>query len=303
MKREIIFQAFNWRLEDILYHLPYIAHQGFSMIQVSPLQQHKEPDNPIWFLGYQPINFRIGNRLGGREELIRLCNEAKQNNIKIIVDCVFNHVANLSEEDPLTPSPEVDPAIRNRSDFFHEKRMIENYKDRYQCTQWGMELPDLNTANHELQDMMITYLKDLQSCGVDGFRMDAIKHIELPHEPGFGSDFWSRVLSSLDDRQNLFIYGELLFADTWLVDRYAEFMHVGVNNGSGSEEHKKIRWTFSHDDYLTFNLERPHAAEVLLDEWDFLLHHHRDSHVLFYPHFQQDIWKNPRMREINHRLG
>lgn len=303
MKREIIFQAFNWRLNDVLDHLPYIAHQGFTMIQLSPLQQHKEPENPIWFLGYQPTNFRIGNRLGCREELVTLCEESKKYGVKIIVDCVFNHVANACSDDSLVPSMEVEREIRERPDFFHEKRATENYEDRYQCTQWGINLPDLNTANHSLQDMMIAYLKDLQSCGVVGFRMDAVKHIELPGESYSGSDFWCRVLSSLEKRENLFIYGEILFADTWLVDQYAEYMLVGVNNGKGSQEEKKVRWTFSHDDYLTFNLARPNAGEVLLDEWDYLLYQHRESHVLFYPHSYQDIWKMPRMRDINHRLS
>ena len=41
MSKNIIFQAFNWKLQDIKRELPTIAEQGFNIIQTSPLQQHK----------------------------------------------------------------------------------------------------------------------------------------------------------------------------------------------------------------------------------------------------------------------
>ena len=61
MSKNIIFQAFNWRLQDIKRELPTIAEQGFNIIQTSPLQQHKEKDNSTWWLSYQITNFQIGN--------------------------------------------------------------------------------------------------------------------------------------------------------------------------------------------------------------------------------------------------
>ena len=64
MSREIIFQALNWKIEAIIENLEAINNQGFTMIQVSPMQQHKEPDNPTWWLAYQVTIFKIGNRLG-----------------------------------------------------------------------------------------------------------------------------------------------------------------------------------------------------------------------------------------------
>ena len=299
-QREIIFQAFNWRLNDIKDNLSKIAEQGFSIIQTSPLQQHKEKDNPTWYLGYQITNFKIGNRLGTKEDLRELCAVAEKYNIKIIVDCVFNHVANNGGgNQQLIPSNEVEDDIRNIPEFFHEARAIENYEDRYQCTQWGINLPDLNTSNHDLQNMMIEYLKDLQSHGVKGFRFDATRHIELPDDLWCGSDFWDRVLGHIDNKDKLFLYGEVIFSDTKLVDRYCKYMNVGVNNNSGSDKRKLIHWTFSHDDDLTFNLNRPKSKDILLNEWEYLLKSNRESHMLFYPCVSQDIWLDERMKYIN----
>ena len=61
-----------------------MKEQGFDAIQISPIQPLKEEGQIPWYLLYQPINFSIGNQYGSREELIKLCKESKENNIKII---------------------------------------------------------------------------------------------------------------------------------------------------------------------------------------------------------------------------
>lgn len=296
--REIIFQAFNWKLKDIEAHLPLISAQGFTMIQTSPMQDHKESSNPAWFLTYQPTNFKVGNRLGTRGDLRSLCAQADYYGLKVVVDCVVNHLANEVGRCNNSPSLETDPSLLARPDFFRERRTVENYDDRYQCTQFGIGMPDLNTHNHDLQQIIKDYLLDLQSLGVKGYRFDAAKHIELPDDEGFGSDFWPNVLD-LPHKDKLFFYGELLYVDTCLADRYSHFMNVGVNNGAGSDESKKVRWTFSHDDHLTFNLYRPEAHQHLLDEWSNLLGQHQKSHVLFYPQGEDSFWRSECMRNIN----
>lgn len=298
--REKIFQAFNWTIRAVIENFRKIVAQGFTVIQLSPLQQHKEKDNPTWFLGYQVTNFKIGNRLGNKEDLKELCDLARKYNIKIIVDCVFNHVANNGGGDQqLVPSVEVEEEIRNRKDFFHEAKAVENYEDRYQCTQWGINLPDLNTSNHELQNMMIEYLKDLLSQGVEGFRFDAMRHIELPDDAWCGSDFWDRILKHIENKEKLFMYGEVIYADTKLVDRYCKYINVGVNNNSGSDKRKLVQWTFSHDDDLTFNLSKPKPKDIIINEWEYLLKSNRESHMLFYPCAGESVWADDRMREIN----
>lgn len=300
-KRELIFQAFNKEIWWIRENLPKIKDQGFTVIQVSPLQQHKEPNNPVWYLAYQPTNFQVGNRLGNREDLKYLCEEAKRYGIKIIVDVVLNHMANNGGGDQeLVPSREVDPHILDRQDFWHKAMKIKNYENRWEYTQGGIGLPDLNTSSHQLQDIMINYLNDLVYLGVDGFRLDAVKHIELPDDCGYSSDFWPRVLGAIINRENLFIYGEVLFSDTNIVDRYCEFFNVGVNNESGSNKKKLVRWCFSHDDDLTFKVSKDGSWEVVMNEWEWMLGSNMESHMLFYPKAGQDIWKTERFKSINH---
>lgn len=67
--------------------------------------------------------------------------------------------------------------------------------------------------------MIIAYLNDCIAAGADGFRFDAAKHIELPGDPS-GSDFWPRVLSSLTNKEDIYVYGEVLQGGA---DNYAAY--------------------------------------------------------------------------------
>ena len=125
MKRELIIHCLNWRLNDIVTNLKAIAGQGFTMIQVSPMQQHKEPDNPTWWLAYQITNFKIGNRLGTEEDIRKLCSEANKLGIKVIVDVVFNHVANDGYGKDYIPFDLRNPLHR---DYLRQKGWVRNFR-------------------------------------------------------------------------------------------------------------------------------------------------------------------------------
>lgn len=80
-----------------------------------------------------------------------MCDEADKYGIKIIVDVIANHTANAgSGADSVKPAANVDPTIKNRSEFWHEARAVDNWNDRWQVTHLGIGLPDLNTSNHDL---------------------------------------------------------------------------------------------------------------------------------------------------------
>lgn len=64
-------------------------------------------------------------------------------------------------------------------------------------------MPDLNTSDSYVQQCVKNYVAELKSCGVDGIRWDATKHIALPSE---GNNFWKVVTEDAD----LYYYGEIL---------------------------------------------------------------------------------------------
>ena len=58
--------CWNWSYANILANLPAIKAQGFTSIQVSPIQMAKQPTmgSPVndWWTFYQPADFSIDNR-------------------------------------------------------------------------------------------------------------------------------------------------------------------------------------------------------------------------------------------------
>ncbi|WP_231116882.1 MULTISPECIES: hypothetical protein [Paenibacillus] len=69
--------------------------------------------------------------------------------------------------------------------------------------------------------------------GADGFRFDAAKHIELPNDPG-GYNFWPRVLGSLNNKDKLFNYGEVLQGGADNFAGYANYLSLSASSYGGS---------------------------------------------------------------------
>ena len=275
-----ILHAWNWSFDTIKSRLPEIKAAGYKAVQTSPIQANKDPytDNSKWWILYQPINFKIGNtQLGSRDQFKSMCEEAEKYDIDIIVDVVANHTGNRGDgADAYYPHNSVDPSIKNNESFWHDHRGVDDWNNRWQVTQWGIGLPDLNTANRQLQDMIIDFLNDAIACGADGFRFDAAKHIELTSDPA-GSDFWPRVLGSLD-RDDLFIYGEVLQGGADNITGYHQYMATTVDwyggsvrsavgyHGSANVNNAKtypisanpsnlVTWVESHDTYANDHKE------------------------------------------------
>ena len=221
----------NWSFKTIKENIKEIVNAGYTWIQISPVQGTKDKSLVVkdWWMLYQPINFKIGNfQIGSRSEFIEMCAEAHRYGLKVMVDVILNHMANRGGgSDSNFPHETVESFIRDDINFWHERKKVENWNDRWQVTHWCIGLPDLNTSNHMLQDMIIDFLNDVIECGADGLRFDAAKHIELPEDPG-GSDFWPRVIQSLKNKEKLFLYGEVLQCGASNYEKYTKYMRLSA---------------------------------------------------------------------------
>ncbi|GIP15234.1 alpha-amylase [Paenibacillus montaniterrae] len=336
----VILHAWNWSFDAIRSRLPEIAAAGYKSIQTSPIQGTKENtmNGSSWWVLYQPINFSIGNaQLGSREQFRLLCEEAERYGINIIVDVVANHTANAGGGSlQYTPAYNVDPWLRNNSNFWHEARGVDNWNDRWQVTQWGIGLPDLNTANQQLQTSIIAFLNDAIALGADGFRFDAAKHIELPSDPYGASNFWTNVLGSLNNRSNLYIYGEVLQGGADAFAQYANYMDVtasyygnnirhavGFNssknvnlakdfNAAGVAPSRLVTWVESHDTYANDSNESTYMNEWQLKMGWAMVASRAQTVSLFFNrpagngkfaaslgNAGNDLWKDPDVVAVN----
>ena len=252
-----ILHCFDWSYNEIRAHLQEIKDAGYVAVQTSPVQQPKDYNSEWtggdqWWKLYQPLGFTIANGdswLGTKAELTELCRVAEETyGIKVIVDIVANHLANKTGGGGWAQVNEnIDPELY-KEEYFHTSTAGVNDGSRANMTQNQMGMPDLNTANEFVQQKVYNLLVECVDCGVDGFRFDAAKHIELPNDP-VGSDFWSAILNGVDKDgtiqgirayaaskgQSVFIYGESLSGEagqSW-VDEYTSYMALTDSDYGG----------------------------------------------------------------------
>lgn len=225
----VILHAFNWSYNSIKENLAAIAAAGYTTVQTSPVQQPKDygTSNDVagqWWKLYQPVSMAVAEKswLGTKAELTSLCAEAEKYGIKIICDIVSNHMGNEVETDPNSLSEQVktyQPDFYENKDTYFRNNSITAGDSSVQAVVQGhlSACPDLNTGNQNVQDAVVTLLKECIDCGVDGFRFDAAKHIETPSDGAtYGSDYWSEISSRAGEYytqktgDELYIYGEIL---------------------------------------------------------------------------------------------
>ena len=280
-----ILHLFQWRINDIIPELKTIRDQGFDAIQISPIQGTKDSGMEWWKL-YQPINLKIGNeQIGSKKDLINLIQEARKYNIRIIVDIVLRHVAG-DEIYPLKPHRNVDPELLQYLAEPIEAVNIDN--DRWQCTRRCTGMPMLDYDNVKLRKLYRRFLDELVFIGVDGFRLDQLKHYALPEEGGKALELFSRYN----------MYGEAINCSKELLNKYSKYMKV-LTEGRPSDITKLVAKFESHDDYLELGLTKRMTDEMRLTEWDILVNQLQGCDCLYYARPFETLWKSEEMRKIN----
>ena len=280
-----ILHLFQWRINDIIPELKTIKNQGFDAIQISPIQGTKDSGMEWWKL-YQPINLKIGNeQIGSKKDLINLIQEARKYNLRIIVDIVLRHVAG-DESYPLKPHRNVDPELLP---YLAEPIDGVNVdSDRWQCTRRCTGMPMLDYDNVKLRKLYRRFLDELVFIGVDGFRLDQLKHYALPEEGGKALELFSRYN----------MYGEAINCSKELLNKYSKYMKV-LTEGRPSDITKLVAKFESHDDYLDLGLTKRMTDEMRLTEWDILVNHLQGCDCLYYARPFETLWKSEEMRKIN----
>lgn len=218
-----ILQAWCWSFDTIKEKLPEIKAAGYTAVQTSPIQECRIGENNNdysldlrrWYYVYQPVDFKIGNyQLGTKEDLEELCTEAKKYGVDIIADVVINHMT--SEWNYIKPNMQ-------KREYFNTNWGITNWEDRYCLTNMALSgLWDLKTSSKDVQVIIRNFLQECTDIGVTGFRYDCAKHIELPEDEGFGSDFWPYITNN----DSKFQLGEVLKGNTARYDMYSKYLNV-----------------------------------------------------------------------------
>ena len=227
MSEGATLHAWMWSFKTIEQNIPAIAEAGFTSVQTEPVSAIHAAGNGMkftenWYYVYQPTDTTVGNWVVGSEsELKSLCETAHKYGVRIIVDIVANHMT--------ADYPAIASRWKNNDYYHHDcnNGNVSDWNNRYQVTHCKLTgLYDLNTdGNSTVGDMMASYLKQLVNDGVDGFRYDAAKHIELPGEYN-NSSYWTKILANGSQYQ----YGEVLHDG---ISRDADYAKMFGNSAKG----------------------------------------------------------------------
>ncbi|KFG75858.1 alpha-amylase [Streptomyces mutabilis] len=177
--KDVTAVLFEWNFASVARECTTtLGPAGYGYVQVSPPAEHIRGGQ--WWTSYQPVSYRIAGRLGDRtafENMVDTCHAA---GVKVVADAVVNHMSAGSGTgtDGSSYGKYDYPGLYSSPDFDDCRSEIDNYRDRYNvqhCELVG--LADLDTGEDHVRGKIAGYLNDLLSLGVDGFRIDAAKHI------------------------------------------------------------------------------------------------------------------------------
>lgn len=285
-----ILHLLNWHTQDIINNIHKIKEQGFTAIQISPVQPTKSDSSDWWNL-YQPTSFSIGNRLGKKEQFIELCNVTKENGIDVIVDVVLRHLAS-KDDGSLYPHELCDKNITSKRDYWLQP--IEgNCNDRYQEIHRCFGLPALNYFNEELINTYYKpFLQELLT-HAQGIRIDEGKHFALPYEGGF--HFWNMIKEVTRDK---ICYGECINLPRHILNDYCNYTMVLTDKWNlPSNSDNAIVFHETHDTYHSFGYTKDCSDYERLSEHEYNISHF--SNTIFFARPFDVLPFSDKMREIN----
>ncbi len=190
--RDVIVHLFQWPWASIAAECTNVlGPKGFGAVQVSPPQEHVvlPGQSYPWWQDYQPVSYHVASRRGDRAAFAGMVQACHAAGVKIYVDAILNHMAGGASSGPGSDGSSYTqysyPSVPyGFNDFHHCGRNgnddIRSWTDRWEVQNCELvDLSDLATESAYVRGRLTAYLNDLVSLGVDGFRVDAAKHV--PH--------------------------------------------------------------------------------------------------------------------------
>lgn len=177
--KDVTAVMFEWKFDSVAKACTdTLGPAGYGYVQVSPPQEHIQGSQ--WWTSYQPVSYKIAGRLGDRAAFAAMVSTCHSAGVKVVADSVINHMSAGSGTGTGGSSYTKYnyPGLYSSSDMDDCTAQISNYQDRanvQNCELVG--LADLDTGEDYVRGRIAGYLNDLRSLGVDGFRVDAAKHM------------------------------------------------------------------------------------------------------------------------------
>lgn len=190
--KDVTANLFMWNWTSVASECTNVlGPDGYAAVQVAPPEDSvtDAADGHPWWEIYQPVDYNLTSRMGDDAQFRAMVTACHQAGVKVYVDAVLNHMARQQGNDTsyggVSYSPGSAYPAYSSADFHNypndcpvSSDQITDWNDYTQVTECELDaLPDLRTESTYVRDTEAAYLNKLIGYGVDGFRLDAAKHI------------------------------------------------------------------------------------------------------------------------------
>ena len=205
-------------IEGIRQHLDYFTQLGVTALWFTPVLENNSPDSDNGFStyhGYATTNYyKVDPRFGTNEEYRRLCDEAHQRGLKVVMDMIFNHCGDYHPWLKDMPSHDWFNQPDYKNNYLQTSYKLTPVMDPYASeidlkeTVEGWFVPSMPDLNHHNVHVMNYLIQNsvwwIETVGIDGIRMDT-----YPYAYADAMARWMKVLNT--EYPNFNVVGE-----TWV---------------------------------------------------------------------------------------
>ena len=284
-------------LRGIIEKLDYIKELGIDIIWVSPFYKSPNDDNGYDISDYQDIMKEFGNM----KDFDDLLEEVHKKGMKLIIDLVINHTSDehpwfiesrSSKDNPkrdwyIWRDGKADKEPNNWESIFGGSAWVKDEKtNQYYLHLFTKKQPDLNWKNKDMRSAIYEMMNWWLDKGIDGFRVDAISHInkeegllDMPNPNNL------KYVSSFDKHMNVEGIHEYLKDIKYNTYGKYDVMTVGEANGVTpedahlwvSEEEGKFNMVFQFEHLDLWNSNMDKSLDLVkfkkvLSKWQNNLH-------------------------------
>lgn len=208
-------------IQGVIDKLDYIQGMGVTALWLNPVLANRND-----YHGYAAYDFlTVDPHFGTNADYKALVDAAHARNMKVYMDIVVNHTADIifyeegsssyrdSSQAPYTPTTTAENANIKNPAWLND---LSNYHNRGSSTFAGesailgdfFSLDDLATEKPEVRDGLIAIYKSwIEDYGVDGFRVDTVRHVNLDFWPTFVSEI--KTFAAEQGKPNFSLFGEV----------------------------------------------------------------------------------------------
>lgn len=267
-------------LQGIISKLDYLEKLGVNVIWLSPIYDSPNDDN-----GYDIRNYMaIMKEFGTMEDFEQLIDEAKQREIRIVMDLVVNHtsdehtwfVESRSSKDSTyrdyyiwREGEEENPPNNWGSIFSGSAWEKDNTTNSYYLHLFSKKQPDLNWEHEPLRNEIFDTLKFWLDKGIGGFRMDVINFISKAEQLPDGMIHSGQLYG---DGSPYFINGPKIHTylremNEKVLSKY-DVITVGEMPGASTEDAQIYTDPINHEVNMIFTFEHMNLDSGPYEKWD-----------------------------------